>query len=174
MKKPTATLSHAQSLRTIGQCLDDLGVAYFALDKAGPVYVAWISAEEESLESAPLSTDLAICFNEARIRQSEIVAQSRRGKSNAIPDTRNLASRMRVLGHYLDRKAATDFTLRWSGDSVKLELPREQQSFSIHQNLYDLGVCMYLQRFGRSRFTPILPAAQTNGRPADAVSQAQS
>lgn len=146
MRNLTTALSHARSLRVIGQCLQQLAIDRFDLDKVGPLYIVSTSAED-SRKNTHGAPHLVISFDDTRIRQLETLERAKRARSDVMPDVRELSSNMRVLGHYLERKGVTDFTLSWSGDLVKLHVPsQETRSLSIHQNLYDLGVCMYLRR----------------------------
>jgi len=67
-----------------------------------------------------------------------------------MPDARNLSLVLRVVGDYLDRKGIGDFAILWSTDSVKVSYGKKVESFTI-QDLYDLGVRMYLRRSNRLR-----------------------
>lgn len=63
-----------------------------------------------------------------------------------MTDMRKLSSNLRALGGYLDRKKAGDFSIVWSIFSVKVTQYEREETLSVHQNLYDLGVQMYLNR----------------------------
>jgi hypothetical protein len=143
-------LSNAQSLRLIGQHLHNLAISSFKLEKRGDHYIVVVSRRE------PASV---LYFNSADICSADVQARLPRCTANSFAWTHNLSSRMRVLGDYLDRKGAKDFVLSWFSDSVQFRFNNEEQKFSIHQNLYDLGVCMYMRRSAPlSRLAPFKPS----------------
>ena len=74
--------------------------------------------------------------------------QFKRRDPNAMPDARNLSLTLRVLGDYLDRRVAGDFAISWSTNSVRASYGQKVESFTL-ENLYDLGVRMYLKRSSR-------------------------
>ena len=80
----------------------------------------------------------------------DVEKRLKRSEPNAMPDTRNLSLTLRVVGDYLDRKAVGDFAVLWSTDSVKVSYGKKVESFT-REELYDLGVRMYLRRSSRLR-----------------------
>jgi hypothetical protein len=160
-------ISNAQSLRVIGQHLHNLVISSFKLEKRGDHYIVIVSRRE------PASV---LYFNSADICSADIQARLPRCAANSFAWTHNLSSSMRVLGDYLDRKGAKDFVLSWFPDSVQFRFNNnEEQKFSIHQNLYDLGVCMYMRRsaplsrlssFKPSRTEPTSLGASSQFHPA--------
>jgi hypothetical protein len=52
---------------------------------------------------------------------------------------------LRVLGGYLDRKRAAEFAIRWSKHSAMVSYGQHEEYFTA-ENLYDLGISMYLKR----------------------------
>jgi hypothetical protein len=74
----------------------------------------------------------------------------KRRTSDSPKDLRDLSFVLRVLGDYLDRKAAREFTISWSMDSIRVRYDRKEESFTL-QNLYDFGINMYLKRSSRRR-----------------------
>jgi hypothetical protein len=65
-----------------------------------------------------------------------------------------------VLGDYLDRNSADDFAISLSKYSTKIRYGGKEQIFTA-QNLYDLGILMYLRHSKR--------ASGKQGRPATAT-----
>ncbi len=130
-------LSNAQSLRVIGQHLHSIGVGTFKLERRGDHYVVVTNNRESTGCLDFTGTDICSANNQARLRRS---------KPGSGVWTHNLSSRMRVLGNYFDRKGVKEFALSWFPDFVEFQSNHEKQRFSVHQNLYDLGVCMFMNR----------------------------
>ncbi|MGH7796833.1 MAG: hypothetical protein ACREQ2_18365 [Candidatus Binatia bacterium] len=161
-------LSYAQSLRVIGQDLHGLGIDSFELDKTGDQYTVRMNTDEpapRSRKSTFLDRVVARTrgsetsarqipnprqFTRSKILWLDVEKRLRRSESNAMPDARNLSLVLRVLGDYLDRKAVGDFAISWSTDSVKVSYGKKVESFTV-EDLYDLGVRMYLRRSSRLR-----------------------
>lgn len=101
------------------------------------------SVEDTATVSSPLR------FTKAKILGADMLRQSQRSDSGGVPDTANLSVKLRVLGDFLDKKAAVDFGISYSGDTVRVGYDRKVEHFTT-QNLYDLGVRMYLRRSNRS------------------------
>ena len=160
-----AVLSYAQSLRVIGQDLAGLGIRTFELGKFGDEYVVEVergaprdkqrekgllerisdkfNSVEETANVNPLR------FSRAKILGADLLRQAQRTDAGAVPDTGNLSVKLRVLGDFLDKKAAVEFGISYSGESVRVGYDRKVEHFTT-QNLYDLGVRMYLRRSNRS------------------------
>ena len=91
-----------------------------------------------------------IYFSHVEIFNSDMEHQSKRNISDSPSDLRDLSFVLRVLGGYLDRKAAREFTISWSMNSIKLRYDQKEENFTL-ENLYDLGISMYLKRSDRRR-----------------------
>ena len=164
---PAATLSHAQSLRAIGQDLAALGVHIFNLGKMGNEYTVWAEHKElappptegksllkrvtqKVLEPADSTTQRPnpIHFAASDITGADNEQRLKRTSSAGTPDLIHLSVLMRVLGDYLDKKEADDFAIFWFGNSVKVVYSKKEETFTL-DNLYDIGVHMYLRRSNR-------------------------
>lgn len=164
-------LSCAQSLRVVGQDLDALGVDSFQLAKWGDDYIVWPERTEFtrklSLEKGFLSKitqkilgedDLdkelpnRLYFTSTEIVSADTQRRLNRKISDSPSDRRDLSFVLRVLGNYLDRKSAADFAIRWSKHSAMVSYGQNEEYFTA-ENLYDLGISMYLKRRDRERNT---------------------
>ena len=161
-------LSYAQALRVIGQNLIPLGIDSFELAKWGDDYIVWehggfardLSAKQTFFEKitrkivghADSEREILnrIYFSNVEIFNSDMEQQAKRRSSNSPSDLRDLSFVLRVLGGYLDRKAAREFTISWSMNSIKLRYDQKEENFPL-QNLYDFGISMYLKRSDRRR-----------------------
>ena len=153
------TLSNAQSLRVIGQHLQGISIDTFELENIGDKYIVCLDRNQPNGRSSTKTgfktiskTDLAhvetatpLHFHGSEILELEVERRLRRAEAGGMPDAGSLGSRMRVLGQYLDLKRADDFAISWSTDSVKIRFLQKEQSFT-SSNLYDFGICMYLNR----------------------------
>ena len=159
------TLSCAQSLRVIGQHLDDLGNTAFEIYKRGHDYIVvpyrrlssvktfkekeFLNTHTEELRrSDKVFWEIAapIKFVPSEIFEIDFRRRTRDDHLMGMTDMRKLSSNLRALGGYLDRKKAGDFSIVWSIFSVKVTHYEREETLSVHQNLYDLGVQMYLKR----------------------------
>lgn len=158
------TLSYTQALRVIGQDLDGVGVNSFELEKRDDAYIVQLD-RRETAKVLPRENSLLKHFTEkilgpgepakeisntlhftaAQLLRSDTERRMRRSTPGAMPDISDLSLVLRVLGDYLDRKAANDFAISWSTDSIKVRFGRKEEIFTL-PNLYDLGVHMYLKR----------------------------
>ncbi len=86
-------------------------------------------------------------FSDVEIFIADTERQSKR-RPNSPKDVRDLSFVLRVLGNYLDRQSAREFTISWSMDAIKVRYDQKEESFTF-QNLYDLGIHMYLKRSSR-------------------------
>jgi hypothetical protein len=157
-------LSYAQSLRVVGQDLDALGVDSFHLERRGDDYIVWperteftrkrpvekgllskithkILGEDDSTQELPNR----LCFTAAEIASADTRRRFNRKISDSPTDRRDLSFVLRVLGSYLDRKRAADFAIRWSKHSAMVSYSQYEEYFTA-ENLYDLGISMYLKR----------------------------
>jgi hypothetical protein len=163
------SLSYAQSLRVVGQDLDALGVDSFELAKCGDDYIVWpaefprkpsakkgflskitqkIVEHDDSNEEIPDR----LHFAPADILWSDIQRRLKR-QSDSPSDRRDLSFVLRVLGDYLDRKNAGQFTISCFNNSITIGYDDKQESLT-SENLYDFGIRMYLRRSSRARPVP--------------------
>jgi hypothetical protein len=163
------SLSYAQSLRVVGQDLDALGVDSFELAKWSDDYIVWpehaeftrklsaekgflsritrkILAHEESAREIPNR----LYFTPADIIWADSQRRFKRKISGSPSDLRDLSFVLRVLGDYLDRQKAGQFTISWSKHSIMISYDHKQERFT-SQNLYDFGIGMYLRRSTRAQ-----------------------
>jgi len=158
------TLSYAQALRVIGQDLVPLGTNSFELAKWGDDYIVWmehgeltgdLSAKKTFFEKitqkilghadSDRETPNRMYFSSSDIFAANIERGAKRRTSESPKDLRDLSFVLRVLGGYLDRKLAREFTISWSADSIKVRYDQKEESFTV-ENLYDFGINMYLKR----------------------------
>jgi hypothetical protein len=173
------TLSYSQSLRVIGQRLHGAEINSFELNKRGEEYIVRlvpgafvrkVSREKKlskCISEKILSDSLGGVPITLRFTISELLCsddeEGLRRRKTGMPDIDNLSLVLRVLGDYLDRKAAGDFAISWSMDSVNVRYGQQEQRFTAH-NLYDFAIVMYLKRSNHGPAKMIPPAAV--GRPA--------
>jgi hypothetical protein len=163
------SLSYAQSLRVVGQDLDALGVDFFELAKWGDDYIVWpghaeftrkFSAEKGFLtkitrkilghDDSDKEIPNRLYFTPADIIWADTQRRLKRKISGSPSDLRDLSFVLRVLGDYLDRQKVGQFTISWSQDSIIISYDQKQERFT-SQNLYDLGIGMYLRRSTRTQ-----------------------
>lgn len=105
-------MSHAKSLRAIGQTLQAARVTTFKLEKHADLYRLWIA-------------NRLFCFGPADISRLDTQARKRRANRSAVnrPLTA-LPQQLRALGGYLDRVEVRAFRIVWTGASALLEYER--------------------------------------------------
>jgi hypothetical protein len=155
-------LTYSQALRVVGQRLVGISFLAFELSKRRDEYVARLdpcaAARTASIGKIasggsgpnifgdrPGEVPLSFRFTPAELRCYNDAQGLRRTKPGALPNINHLSVALRVLGGYLDRNTAADFSIFWSKGSVKVCYVDKQQLFTA-QNLYDLGIVMYLRR----------------------------
>jgi len=162
------SLSYAQSLRVVGQDLDALGVDFFELAKWGDQYIVWpghaestrkLSAEKGFLSKitqkilghvySAREIPNRLYFTPADIIWADSQRRLKRKISGSPSDRRDLSFVLRVLGDYLDRQKAGQFTISWSQDSIVISYDQKEERFTA-ENLYDYGIGMYLRRSTRT------------------------
>lgn len=160
-------LTHSQSLRVIGQRLHGLHVHAFELSKKGDEYVVRLAPSPAAGKAAtakiasdgvsrnhfddhPGEVPLSFTFTPAELLCYDEAEGLTRIKPRALPKIGHLSVALRVLGGYLDRRAADQFTICWSTDSVKVCYGDEKQILFSAQNLYDLGIVMCLRSSNRA------------------------
>jgi hypothetical protein len=129
-------MSHAKSLRVIGQLLEAANVATFEVEKHGQRYLvsspSLTKDGELILRNALQDNDLVsqnnrqaipklLCFNPADIARLDARAQRRRrNQALATRQSTMLSHQLRSLGDHLDRLELRAFHIMWSADSVIL------------------------------------------------------
>lgn len=103
-------MSHAKSLRVIGQTLEAARVATFEVEKSDPYYFVAIG-------------DRLFCFSPADISRLNAQAQKRRqNQSSSIARlSKRLSHQLRTLGDRLDRIKVSAFHIVWTAGSVILD-----------------------------------------------------
>jgi hypothetical protein len=158
------TLSYTQSLRVIGQDLDDVDIHSFELEKRDNAYIVRLNRRqtakalpwekgilrritEKILGPGEPASEISntLYFTSSQILGSDTERRMRRSTPGAMPDINKLSLALRVLGDYLDRKAANDFVISWTTVSITVRYGRAEEIFTL-PNLYDLSVHMYLKR----------------------------
>lgn len=161
------TLTTGQSLRAIGQALEALRINSFKLEKRGDKYIVsnW---ERSFLDGVAervwgrLASDRTRYLHGQRTAPLEYTSSDRqrlenrgrlrRGQRN-MPTAENLPSSLRVIGDYLDKKEAVSFAIAWSLQSLTINYETcastHREEHFTWQDLYDLGVGMYLRRSRR-------------------------
>ena len=105
-------MTHAKSLRVIGQTLQDARVPRFKLEKRADSFRLWIAKR-------------LFCFNPADISRLDAEAQKRRKKrAIATRPPISLPQQLRALGSLLDRIEVCAFRVVWSGGSAILDYER--------------------------------------------------
>jgi hypothetical protein len=173
------TFSFAQSLRVIGQELERLGIEIFEVERGSENYVVRMkrnistesllkrfakiirgsSGSTEEVLSAGQAPE-PIAFTSSDINWLDSYARSRRGGATHImPDAQKISLGLRVIGDYLDRKRARSFAIWWSSASlISINYRTSENDNKCERltadNLYDLGVHMYMRRSNRSARRP--------------------
>ena len=154
------TLSYSQALRVIGQNLTPLGASQFELAQSSDGYVVRLPKTEVPLAEnssffdklvqklkPPAKTLESISFSGMDLLRSDIEQQAKR-QIDSPRDTRDLSFALRIVGHYLDRRLAREFTVSVNPESIQVNYDQKQESFT-PQHIYDLGIQMYLKRPNR-------------------------
>ena len=130
-------MSHAKSLRLIGQSLEVAKLQLFELKTDGPNYVvqsdALSAATEWILRQSLSPTDViwqsrstsnrSVRFTPADILRLDDQAKKQR-RANSSPDRqthRRLSQLLRVLGDHLDRMEVYSFQISWTETSSSVE-----------------------------------------------------
>lgn len=105
-------MSHAKSLRVIGQTLQAAKVMSFKLEKHADSYRLWIAKRE-------------FRFAPADISRLDAAAQKRRKSQRAVTRwSTSLSQQLRALGDHLDRVEVRSFRIVWAAESAILEYER--------------------------------------------------
>lgn len=135
-------MSHARSLRVIGQSLEAAGVLTFELEKYGPQYMLWTDSLAEagvrilrnalrqnnavSQEPHHARVNRVFCFSPADISRLDAQAQKQRRNQSlsATPTAKLLSHGLRSLGDHFDRMQVNAFRIEWTIDSVSIHYQR--------------------------------------------------
>jgi hypothetical protein len=135
-------MSHAKSLRVIGQSLEAARIATFELEKYGPQYMVWSDSvtktDERILRNAlghnnvgsqdarHSTANRVFCFSPADISRLDAQAQKlRRNQSFSAPPASKLLSHgLRSLGDHFDRLQVNAFRIEWTVGSVTVDYQR--------------------------------------------------
>ena len=127
-------MTHAKSLRVIGQSMENAKLQNFELNTDGSNYVAqsdsldaaseWILRQALTPASAGESVfESSVRFTPADISRLDDQAEKQR-KSNPSPHTRayhRLSQLLRALGDHLDRTQVNTFHILWASSSVAVD-----------------------------------------------------
>ncbi len=129
-------MSHAKSLRVIGQSLEAARVDTFELEKHDRHYLVWIVSSTKADELISLrdkdiapqnslqpTADPLFCFSPADISRLDAQAQKRRRNQSSSPTrlSKMLSHQLRTLGDHLDRIEVSAFQIVWTPGSVLLD-----------------------------------------------------
>ena len=161
------TLSHSHALRVIGQDLVSIGCDSFDLITAGDDYVVTrheldpprtIASSKTFLNrwltrtfrhpSAEQSASTRLQFSRSKILISNFRRQAER-RIGSPTDVRDLSFVLRVLGDYLDKKLARQFSISCSPHLITVLYNGKEELFT-RDNVYDFGISMYLKRSNRT------------------------
>lgn len=131
-------MSHAKSLRVIGQLLEVARIATFELEKYGPQYMVWSVLVSEAGESifrnalrhnhvvshdARSTANRVFCFSPADISRLDAQAQKQRRNQSfsGTPASKLLSHGLRTLGDHFDRMQVNAFRIEWTVGSVIID-----------------------------------------------------
>jgi len=134
-------MSHAKSLRVIGQALEAARVLNFELEKYGPQYMVWTDSVTEAGEAILRSAlrqnkagsqdarhPRVFCFGPADISRLDAQAQKQRRNQSrsgsATPTEKLLSHSLRTLGDHFDRMQVNGFRVEWTLGSVSIHYQR--------------------------------------------------
>jgi hypothetical protein len=160
------TLSHSQALRVIGQNLVSISCDSFDLITAGDDYVVtrhdfdpprsvpssktflnqWLTKTFRR-PKAEQTASTRLHFTRSEILISNFQRQAERRIGNPT-DVRDLSFVLRVLGDYLDKKSAREFSISWSPHLITVQYNGKEDLFT-RDNVYDFVISMYLKRSSR-------------------------
>ncbi len=172
-------MAHANSLRVIGQSLEDARVATFELEKDGHDYLVkssvltaaaeWIlrNATGENSLTAPTyrrsSSNSPFRFTPLDISRldSQWQKQRRNQSSLQMEVSSKLSQLLRSLGDHFDRAGANAFHISWTSDSVSVDYQQadgqsEARSFTAGK-LQELGLHNRFRRASRGSWIKPAP-----------------
>jgi len=110
-------MSHAKSLRVIGQTLQAAQVTTFKLEKHASAYRLWIARR-------------LYCFGPADISRLDARAQKKRKNHFTRPSNALLSQQLRALGGHLDRIEVRAFRIVWTGGFAILDYERVNREWN--------------------------------------------
>ena len=134
-------MSHAKSLRVIGQVFETARIPRFELEKYGPGYMVWCDSVSEAGELIirnalrhkhdanigvrPTARRL-FCFRPADVARHDAHAQKPRRyqSSSGKPALKLLSHGLRTLGDHFDRLQVHGFRVEWKIASVNIDFQR--------------------------------------------------
>jgi len=171
-----ASLTYARSLRAIGHSLELLDVSCFEIQKNGEEYlvrmtldpprkggsgwnlvkrvaqIVWVGRYYDKESSSTEKLGQQLRYTTSDICHLDEQAKSRRCRANIMPNTLNLSQNLRVIGGYLDRKAARTFNISMSRRCISVwdesSVGRQRETFDVAK-LYDRAIHMCVQRSNR-------------------------
>jgi hypothetical protein len=169
-------MSHARSLRVIGQSLEAARISTFELEKYGPQYMVWTDSVTDaaeailrnalrhnkaaSQEARHSQVNRVFCFSPADISRLDAQAQKQRRNQSlsATPTAKLLSHGLRTLGDHFDRMQVNAFRVEWTMGSVSIHYqrvngPSNCKTFTIEE-LQKLCAHPSLRRSGLYLFSP--------------------
>ena len=166
-------MSHAKSLRVIGQAVEAARIATFEVEKYGPQYMVWTDSVTEagewilrnalgdnvmSQDTRRRTANRVFCFAPADISRLDAQAQKKRrnNSSSDTPASKSCSHALRSLGDHLDRLQVNAFRIEWTVGSVLLDYQRAGgqrncRTFT-REEVHELCVHPRLRRSGRNLF----------------------
>jgi hypothetical protein len=134
-------MSHAKSLRVIGQVLETARIATFELEKYGPEYMVWCSSvsqagelivrnalrhKYDAIKEVRATASRVFCFSPADVSRLDAHAQKfrRYQSSSGKPALKLLSHGLRTLGDHFDRMQVHGFRVEWKVGSVSIDFQR--------------------------------------------------
>ena len=166
-------MSHAKSLRVIGQALEAARIATFELEKYGPQYMVWSVLVSEAGEwilrnalrhnnvvsqEARSTANRVFCFSPADISRLDAQAQKQRRNQSfsGTPPSKLLSHGLRTLGDHFDRMQVNAFRIEWTVGAVILDYQRVGGQRNCRtftpEEVHDLCVHPRLRRSGHNLF----------------------
>lgn len=169
----SSTMSHAKSLRVIGQAVEAARIATFEVEKYGPQYMVWSDSVTEAGEwilrnalgdnvmaqdTRHRTANRVFCFDPADISRLDAQAQKKR-RNNSFSDapaSRSCSHALRSLGDHLDRMQVNAFRIEWTVGSVILDYQRVGGQRNCRtftpEEVHELCVHPRLRRSGHNLF----------------------
>jgi hypothetical protein len=162
--------SYSQSLRAIGQHLENSHVKTFNLQCSEELYSVWAGAEVSSSKKSPSSVfrrglfgtggqnknDAATSYkySPCDIDRIERDGKSRREQSNGMPDGHSRSQLLRTIGGLVNKRGNRLLGISWQNHCVAIvvEMSSGRREIDVFrpEHLYDLWVKMYLSRGSRA------------------------
>jgi hypothetical protein len=141
-------LNYAQTLRVIGQFLEERRLKDFDIKNGGKHYLI-----REVTEAEPSSEPTEFEYTREDIARLDQEAQARRRDPSRTPDFTSLSQLLRTIGDYLDTKHGHLLAISRRSPLLTIEYETGQQRRREEEHLsssfYDLSVRMYKQRTKR-------------------------